>query len=308
MKSAENRGEIRETRRLTGLVVGVSVSESESSADLGYTSDEINLAIVRIAAVLFGEGARLVFGHTWRPDGVMDEVLRLALRVSHAHNAPLVNFLAWPNQPGLTMVQRRQLESTLEIREIDRPADTHLPQTESPSGSADVEIWPRARTLTEMRRQMAKTVDAQICIGGKIHGAAGRFPGVVEEAYFATRANKPIYFSGFLGGATMEMIRAIRGETYSPDLFRPAEKVRVAFQNANSPNMVPDASLESDCVKRYFESELTMDRICQTNLLTAAENTVMWDATGIDPAIVMILRGLLRVNAARTATGRHTTR
>jgi len=47
--------------------------------------------------------------------------------------------------------------------------------------------------------------------GGRTSGAAGRYPGVIEEAFLALRASKPLYLAGILGGATRQVIDAIEG-------------------------------------------------------------------------------------------------
>src|SRR4051812_7920156 len=65
--------------RLEGLAVGISVVSGEDSAQHGYGEEEMNRAVVRLSDVLLSAGARLVFGHDWRPTGIMSAVARLAV-------------------------------------------------------------------------------------------------------------------------------------------------------------------------------------------------------------------------------------
>ena len=110
-------------RSLEGLVVGISISESSDSSDLGYSTSEINHATVRIAETLLGEGAHLVFGHNWRPDGVMTEIHRLAVTYQATDDPVITNLLPWPEEPGLTPPERAEAARTLEIREARLPPD-----------------------------------------------------------------------------------------------------------------------------------------------------------------------------------------
>src|SRR5258708_17916304 len=68
-----------QARPLEGLTVGLSVSFGEDSTLHGFTEEEMNRAIVRLSDVLLSAGAQLVFGHDWRPGGVMSAVARLAV-------------------------------------------------------------------------------------------------------------------------------------------------------------------------------------------------------------------------------------
>src|SRR5688572_29128096 len=67
-------------RPLEGVAVGISVGYGEDSAQCGFTEEAMNLVVVRLADGLLAAGARLVFGHDWRPRGVMAAVADLAVR------------------------------------------------------------------------------------------------------------------------------------------------------------------------------------------------------------------------------------
>lgn len=285
-------------RSLEGLVIGISISESSDSSDLGFSSSEINRVVVRIAEALLGEGARLLFGHNWRRDGVMTEIHRLALRYQASDHPVIMNLVPWPDDPGLSDQERREAAGTLEIREAGLPPDLNqqtLNRTTFP------QAWLRARALTWMRRQMARIVDAQICLGGRTERFSGRYPGVVEEAYLVSQERKPQYFSGLLGGATDQMIRAIRRTDFSDAVFSTQEAVQQAFAQAPRQGDDPDARLDRKVLIQNFQSKLTMRLICQANRLTEAENDLLCDATNLDQVVAMILRGLTRLGSVQSS-------
>src|SRR5262245_17346595 len=71
-------------RPLEGVVVGISVAFGEDSYKGGFTEEEMNCSVVRLGGSLLAAGARLVFGHDWRPNGVMASIADLAIRYEPA--------------------------------------------------------------------------------------------------------------------------------------------------------------------------------------------------------------------------------
>jgi hypothetical protein len=114
------------TRPLTGCAVGLSISEGQETAALGFTAAEVNRTTLRIVAALVGQGAAIVFGHDWRDDGVMDSVHSFVERfevpfTARTRRAPLTNLVVWPDKPRLAGPERRRLQRTLAVEEAGLP-------------------------------------------------------------------------------------------------------------------------------------------------------------------------------------------
>jgi hypothetical protein len=60
------------------LSVNISVSPCEDAEIIGYDNHQINRITIRIAQFWLFMGARLIFGHDWRDDGVMRAVADFA--------------------------------------------------------------------------------------------------------------------------------------------------------------------------------------------------------------------------------------
>jgi hypothetical protein len=98
-------------RPLSGCVIGISISESEEMDRLGFDRSEMNRCVVRLSESLLSAGARLAFGHDWRPGGVMEAVAALAVRYFNVQRdaegqpvqreAPIINRVAPPDVPFL---------------------------------------------------------------------------------------------------------------------------------------------------------------------------------------------------------------
>ena len=214
-QQSSSRRIMRGARPLAGKVIGISVSQSRDIENYGYTSWDVNRVTVRLSEALLNAGARLVFGHDWRHDGIMAAICGLAIKshVSDDENSgPLIqNFLAYPDQTSLPPERKRDLRR----REL-----VHINQIE-PVGvytSQDSKL-KRAVALSRMRYEMNKVIDARICIGGKRagddpdHPPSGFFPGVAEEAYWAAKTGTPLFATQFLGGVAAELIRTLDEES-----------------------------------------------------------------------------------------------
>jgi SLOG cluster2 len=205
-------------RPLEGLAVGISVAVGEDSAQHGCSEEEINRTIVRLSDALLSSGARLVFGHDWRPSGVMSSVARLAVSYdlgtavaddqSTRRSCRITNLVPWDRKPELPADLREDLEmrGMLHIEEVSLPAT--LAQREDIVGRRTL----RAAGLCVLRRRLAELCDARICLGGKFQNFEGFWPGILEEALTsaASEHGRKILLSGMLGGAAARILESAR--------------------------------------------------------------------------------------------------
>jgi len=234
-------------RPLQDLVIGISISNAGDLAEWGYTGADVNRATVRLSEALLAAGSRLVFGHDWRPDGIMDAICRLAIRYQTSGDvdpeAPLIqSWLAWPDQSQMEPDLQNQLEQRgiLKIETLSGPGDT-------PQQSRDRRV-PRAMALVELRKELVRRCDARICLGGKDGRAtelAGFYPGVIEEACRSELAGQPIYIGSFLGGVCARVADLLRQDDGDSPV-NPA--VREIFR------VVPDKEELISEVRREIES------------------------------------------------------
>lgn len=112
-------------RPLAGCIVGISTSESDELESLGFDRFELNRTIIRLSEALLGAGARLAFGHDWRPGGVMEAVAALAVRyfdVSQENAvvppAPILNRVAPSDVPFLHPELDAKTEETIDPAQI----------------------------------------------------------------------------------------------------------------------------------------------------------------------------------------------
>lgn len=193
---------------LTGVKVGLSVSESADLARLGLRPSHCRLAVVELARAILLAGGSIVYGGDLRPHGfttlLLDEVR------SYAHGrAALFVCLSADTHQDLTDSQ---------LRDVDRRlgADARLVLVDAKGSpvrlgtrSAGQQPPKPASALTELRRHMTEMTDARVVVGGRLTGYKGSAPGVVEEAVLAARREQPIYAAGGFGGAALSVARVL---------------------------------------------------------------------------------------------------
>jgi hypothetical protein len=268
-------------RPLAGWVVGISVSETEEMDRLGFDRAEMNRCVIRLSESLFAAGARLAFGHDWRPGGVMEAVAALAVRYFNvrrgAHGqpaereAPIINRVAPPDIPYLSQQQMLSNDESASaapppnpmVRLLEGIVDAR--QTPAPAGTQ------RATALSLMREELAELCDIRVCLGGKLSGFGGTMPGILEEALGSLRKQRPVFASGIFGGASRIIVHAMsNGRVEFPTPVRGEGLIDVARE----------LRARSGDVRRGLE---------------APEEDLLWRSTSIEQSVELILRGAVQL-------------
>jgi SLOG-like protein len=264
-------------RPLAGCVAGISISETRDMERLGFARSDMNRCVVRVSEALLAAGARLAFGHDWRPGGVMMAVAALAVRYfrlgempgeNSSELAPILNRVAPPDVPFLlqeaspgesaqTGAARdpiiRMLKGIVDARQVAVPDGTDRP-----------------KALSLLREELAELCDIRICLGGKIRKGdyTGAMPGIVEEALGALRNERPVFTSAIFGGASAFLVHAVRnGPDGAPEELRD--------QASEIQELWPRASRGLD----------------------PSDQTSLWNARSIDRCVELILRSAIQSSA-----------
>lgn len=297
-------------RPLADLRISLSVSESDDSIDRGFPREQVNRVTVQLAGALLGQGASIVFGHDWREDGVMEAVHAFAQQVQaptlsepgtkHGNEPLLINVLPWPDAPHLATEELVGLSSTLRIETSDLPEDVSFQREKAIrlGRTSDLYKYVRARGLTHLRHRITGSTVARLCIGGRRSGSEGRYPGIVEEALLAVRDHKPLYLSGLLGGAALQLIEIIETGRV-PDAFCTPTAIASLYVDpalAGPTTSVEDTKISASDVALTF-MKLGLPNFAKANGLTVEENLEMFHAPAADDVIRLLLRGLARLKS-----------
>lgn len=293
---------------LTGLRVGISISESDDLEARGFTQSAVNRLTVRLNDALLAAGATVVFGHDWREDGIMDAVCRSALWSSGSPEPdappPILNLLPWPDATRVDHEVLLRLHQIIDIRSAGLPGDL---AEEAPRAVKDRDLrrYLRSRGLTHLRRRLTEECQARICLGGRESGYQGRYPGVLEEALLAFEASQPVYLVGLLGGVAEHLGRTILElpnlnagrEVFLP----PLREVGKSLEDLYREHGQGDPSSRDLSDDKLFELERAWGAARDLgyvrlgdNWLDYDENCRLVETRSEEEAIILVLRGLRR--------------
>ena len=262
-------------------VIAVSISESPDILTLGLSDEHLRDAMVGIARYLLRSGANLVYGGDLRQHGFSELLFELVARYRAGgkdieENAGVTNYLAWPVHIRLPFEKveenAKELEGSARLICLDihgKPI-TLKERSKKPQKQPTDKEW--ARGLTAMRKHMLKNTNARIVMGGRVDGYMGEMPGIAEEALLSLKAKQPLFVIGGYGGCSLDI----------------AESIGLLQEKVFDSGLWPGREA-FDC---FSATDLN-------NGLSFEENSTLASTPHIDQAIVLILRGLLKVRESR---------
>jgi len=129
-----------------------------------------------------------------------------------------------------------------------------------------------------MRKKMAVTADARICLSGKLHQHDNRFvSGLLEEAALMIMEEKPVYLSRMMGGAAALLIDLLRGEKADP---------RQAC-------ICGDAVMAEHYLS-WFRRPASLEELAELCGLDPDELNELFEAQNLDTVIQLTARGLVK--------------
>jgi hypothetical protein len=254
----------------------------------------------------------VIFGHDWREDGVMEAVhgfarqmqspVPIAPNEAEAIGQPLLhNLLPWPDVPSLPSEDLERLASTLLVERAGLPEELkpYDERARHAGPNSPLYRYVRARGLTNLRHRLGALAHARLCLGGRTSGAAGRYPGVIEEAFLALRIRKPLYLAGLLGGATYQVIQAIEGRAMAEDFCTPTdvnELYTAPPVRERDPGTQADRLVDRGAVWEAFRGA-GHAALAEANGLSVNENEELFSTPVLDRVIQLVLTGLARLQA-----------
>jgi hypothetical protein len=193
---------------LTGLDIGISVSDSADLGRLGLTQQHCELAVAELARAVLLAGGNLTYGGRIQPEGftqiLMDEVRRYA-----DGRRALTICLAETEHRKLTDEELatidRRLGTAAALVCLDAQGNELPPRSRPPAADT---VDP-SQALTALRRHITARIDARVVVGGQLSGHQGAMPGVLEEALLSLQDGQPVYVAAGFGGAAAAVAHAL---------------------------------------------------------------------------------------------------
>jgi hypothetical protein len=192
---------------LSGMSVGLSVSNSADLARLGLATRHCDLAVAELARAILIAGGSIVYGGRLVPTGftqiLLDEVRgfaedRDALTICLAPS----EHLKMSSDELLAFID--ELHTSAVIICLDQEGRPVDPAARDPASPVDIPVG-----LSAMRQHITEISDARVLVGGRLSGYQGLIPGIIEESLMTLRAGQPLYAAGGFGGAAAAVANSL---------------------------------------------------------------------------------------------------
>jgi hypothetical protein len=302
---------------LDGWQVALSLSDDPGgSARDGLTNVHVQDVTVFLARTLVSAGAAIAYGGDFRKSGYTELLAQLVSAYNQTASKPADLLHSY-----LPAMRRRPASWTFPYTAHDLGRfgnEKAAAMLTPPTGDTDIPLDRVALYQSDMRRLMALRTDARICVSGKTvpkakdrDGYSGRYPGVVEEAWWTLQVRKPLYVVGGFGGAAALIADLLEGRPLPAELDETTLQQLDAWKSLASALDkdgdverlgVPRTQLQMADQIRARATELLADSV-KWNGLTLDENRTLWRSR--DPLTItgLVLKGLICV-AAHDAHGK----
>ena len=198
---------------LSGVRLGISVSESADLARLGLREAHFRLVLAEVTRYVLLAGGHLAYGGHLEPTGYTAFMIHELERYSR-RDRPLRICLSFSEHRALTLERLAAEEKALGLygSTVYLDADGNETKADMDRGNAPpapMDADTTARSLTGLRRYMAANTQGRVFLGGKRAGFQGEMPGLLEEAIISLEQGHPIYLAAGLGGVTYDIARAL---------------------------------------------------------------------------------------------------
>ncbi len=289
--------------------VGISVSESPDMEKLGIGGVHLEDAIVEFARFLLANGAALAYGGDLRARGFT----KMLFQVAEAHNRTggsrrgerIADFLAWPLylKKKLPESERAAWKQSARFHEVPPPRDLRVARDtyKQPDSPENRYIW--SRSLTAMREEMNRYINARLLLGGRVTRFVGKYPGLAEEAYLALRRGIPLYLAGGFGGCARAVVEALLGkhpEVLSESFqFGDREYAAMAGMYNNRARAAAEfgpESIDYEGLCQYFRKKGIAGL---NNGLSRSQNLRLFETIHIPEMVALVLKGLGNLDRKR---------
>lgn len=263
--------------------IGISISEVNGEFNNGIENIHLYTAQEVIAKYLLYTKNKIIYGGdiSYKKSFNFVEVLAQIAESYDNKNESIINHVCYPLNKKIDQDIKAKYRNIIEFKDFNllgiKEPDEIMPYSHIES------LIPFSNNLSLMRAMMAKESDARIMLGGKHFGYLGKYPGLLEEAYYTLKAGKPLYLIGGFGGVSKLIVDLINGED--------VKELTYDWQLNNQLNKNFKALIENGIEPNYEEVINTIKNSKLNNLLEE-DNKKLFYSTSIEEIIFYIIKGL----------------
>ena len=263
--------------------IGVSISEINGTFDNGFENIHLYTAQEEISKYLLYTKNKIVYGGdiSYKSEFNFVKILAEIADSYGNRDVPIINHVCYPLDKNIDINIKAEYNTIIEFREFNELRVKHDDEI-MPYSHLEALI-PFANNLSLMRTMMAKNTDARIMLGGKHTGYLGKYPGLLEEAYYTLKEEKPLFLIGGFGGISKLII----------DLRKGLEVKELTFEwqkeDKNNDNF---RSLLENGIEVDYDEILKIIKTSKLNDLPEEDNDKLFYSTSIEEIVFYIMKGL----------------
>lgn len=262
--------------------VGISISEVSGVFNNGFENIHLHTAQEEIAKYLLYTKNTIIYGGDIKYQGEFN-FMEILADIGDSYNIKnsIINHSCYPLDRNIDLDIKTKYKNIVEFKtfnELNIDNDEGVMTYNNLDCSIDF-----ATNLSLMRRLMARDSDARIMFGGKHFGYLGKYPGLLEEAYYTLKAEKPLYLIGGFGGVSKLIIDLRSGR----DIEELTYDWQYKHEENNTLRHLIDNGIEVD-----YEDIIQTIKDAKLNNLSEEDNEKLFSSTSIEEIIFYVLKGL----------------
>lgn len=263
--------------------IGISISELNGDFDNGFENIHLYTAQEEIAKYLLNSKNKIVYGGDIKYKGEFNfvEILAQIADSYDNRNKSIINHVCYPLNKNIDADVEYDFNTIIKFETFNELGVNHedgiMPYSHKEA------LIPFADNLSLMREMMAKECDFRIMLGGKHYGYLGKYPGLLEEAYYTLKAGKPLFLIGGFGGVSKLIIDLIKGEK--------VEELSLKWQGEKKENINLKTLLEEGISLNYGDIIDTIKN-SKLNNLSPEDNEILFNSISIEEIVFYVMKGL----------------
>ncbi len=263
--------------------IGVSISEINGTFDNGFENIHLYTAQEEISKYLLYTKNKIVYGGdiSYKSEFNFVKILAEIADSYGNRDVPIINHVCYPLDKNIDINIKAKYKTIIEFKEFNELGVNHYDEIMPYSHLES--LIPFSKNLSLMRKMMAKNTDARIMLGGKHTGYLGKYPGLLEEAYYTLKEGKPLFLIGGFGGISKLIIDLRKGLVVKELTFEWQK------EDKNNDNF---RSLLENGIEVDYDEILKIIKTSKLNDLPEEDNDKLFYSTSIEEIVFYIMKGL----------------
>lgn len=322
---SENGGQFK---KLEKLKIAISLSEIQHAETAWIQNRAIQNLMVEITRYLLVSGAQLIYsGHlNYKSKNANEEennheiekkeqgfnFVQLLIEIIKTHQQSykidnvkaIDNYSFFPVSANITEKVEADLMDWVNFIKVNPPENLEVNEKDAEKilqyDTFDKKcVW--ADSLTEMRKKMLDAANAFIILGGKSLNFKSKMPGVLEEAFLALKAQKPVFLIGAFGGISTAIMQALQGEQPEKLTLSYYEEKYHAYayflEKYNEEWAIGDQKVDYPSILKFFNVLKEQEDYGLNNGLSRAENERLFHSKNELEILTLIFKGLKNITS-----------